>query len=239
MREAFDCGDQSRDAHRRLLNLGRETCEPNSKAADHRSTAASAGPSTAAAIRSSASNVTAVSASGWAMATSTPWRASHVVDRLLAFRLLDRRRHAVSRRREARGLDAVNRGQLCVGQPCRPQRARRPLGLLEMVLEQRRAALDRRGRVVQLMRQSRGQFPEGGHFFVLQVARGEDSGAIDHRVDEGGGHPLAFADHRGEMVAMNRKDDRRLLGPGIARRADHARIRQDPVTSPSRHSMIV
>ena len=109
----------------------------------------------------------------------------------------------------ANGIDGR---ELRIGQPGRAERARRPLGVLQPVLEQRGAAFDRGGRVVQLVGQSRGQFPEGDHLLVVQVARGEDPGAIDHGVDEDRRDLVTLADHRAEMVAMYRQDRRRVPG---------------------------
>ena len=56
------------------------------------------------------------------------------------------------------------------------QRARRLLGVLQAVLEQRGAAFDRGGRVVQLVGQPGGQLPERDHLLVVQAARREDRG---------------------------------------------------------------
>ncbi len=73
---------------------------------------------------------------------------------ILAFGRLNRRQHAV-RARDVAGLaNGIDRGQLGVGQPRRAKRACRPFGLFHAGFEQRRATLDGRRRVVQLVGQS-------------------------------------------------------------------------------------
>ena len=107
---------------------------------------------------------------------------------------------------------AVHRGELRVGQLRRAERSRRLLGVLQPILEQRGAALDRGGRVVQLVRQPRGQLAEGDHLLVVQIARREDARAIEHGVDEDRRDLVALADHLAEVVPVNGQDRRRLLG---------------------------
>ena len=99
----------------------------------------------------------------------------------------------------------IDGGELRIGQPRGAERARRPLGLLQAVLEQRGAAFDRGRRVVQLVRQSGGQLAERDHLLVVQVARREDPGAIEHLVHEDRRDLMTLANH----LARGRREGRR------------------------------
>ena len=136
---------------------------------------------------------------------------------LLAFGLLDGRPHAGRARGQARLANRIDGRELRIGQPGRAERARRPLGLRQPVLEQRGAALDRGRGIVQLVSQSRGQFSEGNHLFVVQVARVEDAGAIEHAVDQDRRDLITLAGQRAEAVARHVQDLGRLLRDRIAR----------------------
>ena len=135
-----------------------------------------------------------------------------VGDGVLAFGLLDRRQHALRTRGEAGRAHRIDGGELGIGQPRGAQRACRLLGVLQAVLEQRGASFDRGGRVVQLVGQSGGQLPERDHLLVVQAARREDPGAIEHLVHEDRRDLMTVANHRGEVVARDGENLRGLLG---------------------------
>ena len=120
------------------------------------------------------------------------------------------------------------------------QRACRLLGVLQAVLEQRGASFDRGGRVVQLVGQSSGQLSERDHLLVLQAARREDPGAIEHLVHEDRRDLMTVANHRGEVVARDRENLRGLLGDRVAGRTDQARVGEHArhVPSPPLHHLV-
>ena len=120
----------------------------------------------------------------------------------------------------------VDGGELGIGQPGGAERARRSLRILQPVLEQCGAAFDRGRGVVQLVRESRGQFAERDHLLVVQIARGESAGAIDHAVDEDRRDLITLAGHLAQMIPMNRQDLDRLLRDRITRWADQAGVRK-------------
>ena len=101
----------------------------------------------------------------------------------LAFCLLDRRSHArllfaqhASRAASTARVASRSVKMFRVPAP--------PFGYLPAVREQRGAAFDGGGRVVQLVSESSGQLSERNHLLVVQVARGEGPGAIDHGVNQ-------------------------------------------------------
>ena len=99
-------------------------------------------------------------------------------------------------------------------------------------------AFDGRRRVVQLVGQPGGQLAERDHLLVVQAARREDPGAIEHLVHEDRRDLVAVANHR--------RAGRRAGSPG-SRTAPARRSRPEaltsreygstPVTSPARHSI--
>ncbi len=122
----------------------------------------------------------------------------------------------------------VHGGELRTGQrrAALAERARRLLGFLQPIAEQRGAAFDRRRRVVQFVRQSGRQLAERDHLLVVQAARREDPGAIEHLVHEDRRDLVTVANHLGEVVARDDENLRRFLGERVAGRADQARIGQ-------------
>ena len=95
-------------------------------------------------------------------------------------------------------------------------------------LEPLGAPRDRRGGVVQLVREPRRQLAEGGHLLFLKVARREMAGAVEHDVHEDRGELVAVANQRRDLLAGDHQDLGRLLGLHVARRRDEARVRQEP-----------
>ena len=163
-----------------------------------------------------------------------------VADGILAFGLLQRRQHAERSRGEARGLDPVDGRELKIAQARGAERARRQLGLRQTLAEQRRAALDGRHRVVQLVGQAGGQFAEGDHLLVVQAARREDPGAIEHRVHEDRRDLMTRAGQRGQLITRDGENVRGLLRNGVARRIPHARVGQHTrdVSGPPFHHLV-
>ncbi len=149
-----------------------------------------------------------------------------VANRLLAFRLLDRGPHTGHRRSQASLANRIDRRELRIGQREGAQRTRRALAFFQAVFEQRRAAFDGRCRVVQLVRQSRRQFPERDHFFVVQVAGSEGADAVQHGVDQDRRDLMALGDHRAQVVAMHHQHLGGLLRERIARWAGNAGVRE-------------
>jgi len=140
--------------------------------------------------------------------------------------LLDGRPDALDARGEARCANGIHRGELGVRQPGGAQRARRLVGVLQGFGEPRGAPLDRRRGVVQLVGQSGGEPAQRGHLLVVQVARGEEPRAIEHRVHEDRRDFMTLADHRRKMVAVDEQGDRPLLGDGVAGRVGEAGVRK-------------
>ena len=190
-------------------------------AAAQRRTASRAGPSTAAAMLSRASKVTAVSARAIALPESSAVIVEPVGHGILALGPLQRRQHARRRRQPARRANHVDGLQLLVGEAGGAEDARGALGLLEPILEQHGTPLDRGRRIVQLVGESGRQLAERRHLLVVQVVRREQPRAIDHLVHEDGRHLVALADHLGQLVAVQRQDRARRLRDGIAWRAHH------------------
>ena len=155
-------------------------------------------------------------------------RGEPVGDVVLPLGLLDRREHAMHRRRDAGRTHRLDGGELRVGQLGCAQRQRRLLGLVEALVEQRGAAFYRRRRVVQLVRQASGELAERDHLLVLQAARREVAAAIDHRVDEDRRDRVTLADHRRQVVARDRENLRGFLRDRVRRRADQARVGEHP-----------
>ena len=202
VREAFDRDDQARDAHGGFLNLRREAADRTS----------GRGPAQHGVQRRSIDSlrqqVERFERHGrirqrFGDGDVQAMIGEPVGDGLLAFGLLDGRPHAVHSVGQARLANGIDRRELRIAQPGRAECARRPLGILQPVVEQRRAAFDRRGGIVQLVSQSRGQFAEGNHLLVVQVARSEGPGAIDHAVDQDRRDLIALADQLTELVAMD------------------------------------
>ena len=129
---------------------------------------------------------------------------------------------------------------LIVGEPGRAQHARGAFGLLQSVLEQHGAALDRRRRVVELVGEAGRELAERGHLLVAQVVRREVPRAIDHLVHEDRRRLMALANHLGQQVAMQRQDLTRLLRDGVAGRADHPGVREHAgdVAGPPLHDLV-
>ena len=138
VRESLDCRDQARDAHGGFLNLRRERPNRTSgrRPAEHR--ARVAGRSRRRQSDRAPRSITAVSASGPAIA------GVDAVIRRASRRWRPRVRPAGSgdstpcgRVREARRAHRVDGDELGIGQLRGAQRSRRLLGVLQTVLEQR------------------------------------------------------------------------------------------------------
>ena len=154
VREALDRHDEAGDPHRGLLDLRGEAAHraAGGRPAQRRVERGAARPRRRARRAPRASPRSRRAAP--AIAGVEPVIGEPVGDRVLALGLLDRRPHALhARRRRRTSRTRVDRGELRVGQARRAERARRPLGVLQPLLEQRRAALDRGRRVVQLVGQ--------------------------------------------------------------------------------------
>ena len=144
-------------------------------------------------------------------------------------------------RRQAGRAQRVDGGELRIGQLRGAQRARRLLGVVQPVLEQRRAAFDRGRRVVQLVREAGREFAERDHLLVVQAARREDAGAIEHLVDED------RRDLRGTRESSPARSSRGtarisdgLLRDRVARRADQAGVGEHAgdVAGPPLHHLV-
>ena len=169
VRVTLDRRDQPGDAHRRILDFGGEAPHRTSccRPAQHDW---SEGPSTAAAIRFSASSVTAVSDSVAAMSDSIPWSSSQ--SEIASSRSacwMERARHAPAP--ACRRCERPDRGELRFTQARGAERECGLLRLIEQILELRRAALDGRRRVVQFVREPGGELSERRHLLIVQIAR--------------------------------------------------------------------
>jgi len=88
------------------------------------------------------------------------------------------------------------------------------------------------------VREPGGQLAERDHLLVVQAARREDPGAIEHLVYEDRRHRVTRADHRGKVVAMDGQDRRGPLRDRVAGRSDKARVREqarDVAVTPLHH----
>lgn len=159
-------------------------------------------------------------------------------DRVLVFGLLDGGPYALDARRRARVANRIHGGELLGRKTGGPEREGGLFGILDSFLEENSASLDRRGGVVQLVREPGGEFAEGDQFLVVEVARGERSRAVEHRVNEARGELVALASQLAEVIAMNHQNRRRFLREDVARRVDHPGIgkeAEDVALAPFHH----
>ena len=127
---------------------------------------------------------------------------------------------------EARRAHGIDGRQLRIGQPRRAQRARRLLGLVQPIFEERGASFDRRRRVVQLVGEPGGQLAERHHLLVVQTARREQPGAVEHLVHEDCRDLVDTRGSSGRSARGTARISDRLLRHRVARRTDQARVRQ-------------
>ncbi len=117
------------------------------------------------------------------------------------------------------------------------ERARRPLDVVEPASEQRRAAFDRGGGVVQLVGETRREAPERDHLLVVQLARREVPRPVEHPVDEDRRELGTLPGESGKLLARHDENLRpppgRSTRPGPPTRREYG---SRPVTSPARHS---
>src|SRR5262245_5505150 len=100
------------------------------------------------------------------------------------------------------------------------------LGFFEPLIEQRGAPLNGGGRVVQFMGDAGGELSERDESLVVQILGRELPRAIEHLVHQDRGHSLTLSNHFREISLRYHERRRWLLGHGVTRRGDHARVRK-------------
>jgi hypothetical protein len=148
------------------------------------------------------------------------------IDLILAFFLIQWQKHGLHTAGNAGIAHFLDYGVLFVRELQSTQGARCGFRIGKSSGQGARASADRRGRIVQLVRQSGGEFAERYHFLVVEKAGRKVSRPIDHEMNERGCYVAALTDHFREIVAMNGDQFRGFLGDDVSRRCNQTRIRQ-------------
>ena len=162
-----------------------------------------------------------------------------VRDGLFALRLLNGRQHAVDGGGDAGPAELVDGGELIVGEPGCRQRPRRVLGGLEVIFEERRAPLDRRHRVVQLVGEAGDSFPSDAIFSSrrsLRVNSRARSSILWTRMEVISWHSRIIAPNSAPGISLRRISvgSKVTDSPGAPTRREYGkRRRRPPLATPS------
>ena len=110
----------------------------------------------------------------------------------------------------------VHSRKFFVAKPCAAHQAGSFLRLFQAVGEKGRPPLDGGRGIVEFVSKARGQPAERDHLFVMQVARSERAGAVEHSMDEDGRDLVALADHMTKIFPRNSENHSVFLRHRVA-----------------------